>query len=174
MAGLRLSRMHNGAFMEAAEEWDYVIVGGGSAGCVIAARLSEDPGTRVLLLEAGASDRHPFSRIPAGIGLAIMNPRMNWFYPGEPDPSRANRVDMWPAGRLLGGSSSINGMMFVRGNIWDYDHWRSLGNPGWGYEDLLPYFRRLERNERGADAYRGLRPVPGWRTGTATVRTPCR
>jgi choline dehydrogenase len=135
--------------------WDYVIVGGGTAGCVLANRLSTDPDVSVLLLEAGGSDAHPFSRVPAATGLAIGNRRMNWFYSSEPDPSRAGRVEMWPAGKLLGGGSSINGMMFVRGNPWDYDHWQSLGNPGWDYAGVLPYFRRLEKNERGANAYRG-------------------
>jgi choline dehydrogenase len=146
--------MHEESTVEA-DSWDYVIIGGGSSGCVLANRLSADPALRVLLLEAGGSDAHPFSRIPAATGLAIGSRRMNWFFSAEPDPSRAGRIEMWPAGKLLGGGSSINGMMFVRGNRWDYDHWESLGNPGWGYAGVLPYFRRLEHNERGADEYRG-------------------
>ena len=137
------------------ERWDYIIVGGGSAGCALANRLSADPATRVLLLEAGRSDAHPFSRIPAAVGFA-MGSGMNWGYPSLPDASRAERANIWPAGRLLGGGSAINGMMFVRGNRWDYDHWAALGNPGWSFEDVLPYFKRLEDNERGADEFRGV------------------
>ena len=137
------------------EQWDYIIVGGGSAGCAVAGRLSEDPATRVLLLDAGRSDAHLFSRVPAAIGFAIENQSMNWNYKAESDASRGNRVDMWPAGRLLGGGSSINGMMYVRGNRRDYDHWESLGNPGWGFDGVLPYFRKLEDNERGANEFRG-------------------
>lgn len=141
--------------MEADTDWDFVIVGAGSAGCVVANRLSEDSRRRVLLIEAGGSDSHPFSKIPAAIGLAVMSRALNWHFLSAADPSRAGRVDMWPAGRLLGGGSSINGMMYVRGNRWDYDQWETLGAAGWGYEGVLPYFKRLERNERGADAFRG-------------------
>ncbi len=97
-------------------EFDYIIIGGGSAGAVVANRLSEEPGTSVLLLEAGGSDMHPYTRIPAGSALAIASPKFNWMYEVEPDPSRDGRVDIWPAGKVLGGGSSINGMMFVRGN----------------------------------------------------------
>ena len=141
--------------MAIGEQWDYIVVGGGSAGCAIASRLSEDPARRVLLLDAGRPDRHLYSRVPAAIGFAIGSDSMNWKYQAEPDASRAGRSDMWPAGRMLGGGSAINGMMFVRGNRCDYDHWAALGNDGWAYEDVLPYFRRLEDNERGANAYRG-------------------
>ena len=137
-------------------DWDFVIVGGGSAGCVLANRLSANPEHRVLLLDAGGSASHLFSRLPAAIALAVESKKLNWHYQSEPDTTRNNRVDMWPAGKLLGGSSAINGMMYVRGNNWDYDHWASLGNSGWAYNDVLPYFMRLEHNERGADDFRGV------------------
>lgn len=135
--------------------WDYIIVGAGSAGCALANRLSADPANRILLLEAGGSDARPVSRIPAAVGFAIGNSRMNWGYPSLPDESRAGRANVWPAGRLLGGGSAINGMLFVRGNRWDYDRWAALGNEGWSFDEVLPYFKRLEDNERGADEFRG-------------------
>ena len=138
-------------------EWDYIIVGAGSAGCAVTHRLSADESKRTLLLEAGGPDSHPYSRIPAAVPLAIARPTMNWQYLAEPDPSRANRVDMWPAGKMLGGGSAINGMMFVRGHRADYDHWAKLGNRGWAYRDVLPYFKRMESNQRGPDKWRGHR-----------------
>ena len=128
-------------------DWDYIIVGGGSAGCVLANRLSADPQTRVLLLDAGRNDRHWATRIPAGQMAAFPRPDMNWLYQAEPDSSRGNRVDIWPAGKIIGGGSAINGMMYVRGHRSDYDHWASLGNPGWDYQGVLPYFRSLESSE---------------------------
>lgn len=134
---------------------DYIIVGGGSAGCVLANRLSADPQRRVVLLEAGGSDWSPVIRIPAGEMMAIMSPKYNWQYMAEPDASRGGRADMWPAGRVLGGGSSINGMMYVRGNRFDYDQWASLGATGWDYDGVLPYFNRAERNENGGSAFRG-------------------
>ncbi|MCY4563925.1 MAG: GMC family oxidoreductase N-terminal domain-containing protein, partial [Gammaproteobacteria bacterium] len=152
------------------ESWDFIIVGAGSAGCALANRLSAHPANRVLLLEAGGSDAHPYSRIPAAVGFAIGNRRMNWAYPSLPDASRAGRADAWPAGRLLGGGSAINGMMFVRGNRWDYDHWAALGNDGWSFDEVLPYFKRLEDNERGADEFRGA----GGPVSVSEVRVPHR
>jgi choline dehydrogenase len=137
------------------DHWDYVIVGGGSAGCVLANRLSADPATRVLLLEAGRSSDTLISKIPAGVPLALGRKDMNWQYLAEPDPSRNEMVDMWPAGRMLGGGSALNGMMYVRGHRNDYDSWAAAGNIGWGMDDLLPYFRRMEDNERGGNAWRG-------------------
>lgn len=135
---------------------DIVIIGAGSSGCVLANRLSEDESLSVLLIEAGGTDKHPFIRVPAASGQAIFNPRFNWMYTAEPDSSRnLARPEMWPAGKVLGGGSSINGMMFVRGHKSDYDNWAALGATGWAYDDVLPYFKKLETNERGGDEYRG-------------------
>lgn len=141
--------------MSGSEAWDYVIAGGGSAGCVLANRLSADPATRVLLLEAGRSSNTLISKVPAGVPVALGRKDMNWQYLAEPDPSRNGLVDMWPAGRMLGGGSALNGMMYVRGHRHDYDSWAAAGNTGWGLDDLLPYFRRMEDNERGSDGWRG-------------------
>lgn len=138
-----------------AMNWDYIIVGAGSAGCALAHRLSADPSIRVLLLEAGPTDRSPYIHVPAALIKAIGNPRYDWCLLAEPDASRHGKVDLWPAGRTLGGSSSINGMLFVRGARSDYDAWAAAGNPGWSFDDVLPYFKRLERSELGEDAWRG-------------------
>ena len=137
--------------------WDYIIVGAGSAGCVLANRLSAKPDCKVLLLEAGGRDDSPYVRIPAGEIKAIMSPRFNWHYQSEPDPSLNGRADMWPGGKVLGGSSSINGMVYLRGQREDYDHWaRLLGNtPEWSYADVLRYFKRMETNPRGETEYHG-------------------
>ncbi len=124
--------------------WDYLIVGGGSAGATLAARLSEDPHSKVLLIEAGGSDRLPAVRIPGLVENAIMSHRLNWAYQGDPDPSLDGRALMWAAGRVIGGSSSINGMVYGRGLPADYDGWVAAGNAGWGWPDMLPFFRRME------------------------------
>ncbi|MGE3876474.1 MAG: GMC family oxidoreductase [Parvibaculaceae bacterium] len=138
------------------EEFDYIIVGAGSAGCVLANRLSARPSMRVLLLEAGGSDRSLIIKMPAATDLyGIGNPRYDWRYMTQPDPTRYGRRDLWPRGKLLGGSSSINAMVYMRGQASDYDSWAALGNTGWSYRDVLPYFRRSEKNENGADDYRG-------------------
>jgi choline dehydrogenase len=136
-------------------EADYIIVGGGSAGSVLANRLSADPRRRVLVLEAGERDMSPFIHVPAGIARAIGNPRLDWMHMAKPDPSRGGKVDLWPAGRTLGGSSSINGMLYVRGVPSDYDRWAALGCEGWSFADVEPYFRRLERTPCGEDHLRG-------------------
>lgn len=135
--------------------YDYIIVGAGSAGCVLAARLSEDPSVRVLLLEAGGRDWHPFIHMPAGLARLVRQRRINWDYYTEPEPALDQRRLWWPRGKVLGGSSSINAMCYVRGHPRDYDEWAALGCPGWSYAEVLPYFRRAERNARGADAFHG-------------------
>src|SRR6516162_8545788 len=136
-------------------EADFIVVGAGSAGCAVAARLSEDPATRVLLLEAGGEDRNRWIHIPLGFGKTFADPSVNWCYETEPDPGASNRRVFWPRGKVLGGSSSINGMVYIRGQVEDFDHWRQLGNTGWSFEDVLPYFKRSEHQVRGADSFHG-------------------
>ncbi|MEQ9639467.1 MAG: GMC family oxidoreductase N-terminal domain-containing protein [Alphaproteobacteria bacterium] len=135
-------------------EADYVIVGAGSAGCVLANRLSAG-GDDVVLVEAGPPDRHPMIHIPAGIMSLLHNPAVNWNYASEPEPSSGNRPIHWPRGRVLGGSSSINGMLYVRGNAADFDGWAQLGCRGWSWEDVLPLFMRSESYANGEDDVRG-------------------
>ena len=137
------------------EEFDTIIVGAGSAGCVLANRLSEDSGYRVLLLEAGPKDRSILLHMPAALAHPLANDRFNWFYESEPEPHRDGRRMYCPRGRVLGGSSSINGMAYVRGHARDYDRWAQSGLVGWDYAHCLPYFRRAETHELGADAYHG-------------------
>ncbi len=136
-------------------EFDYVVVGAGSAGCVLAARLSEDPATRVLLLESGPPDRSLWIHLPIGYGKTMWSPTYNWCFETEPEPQMNGRRIYWPRGKTLGGSSSINGLIYIRGQREDYDRWAALGNPGWSYADVLPYFIRSEHNQRGADAHHG-------------------
>jgi choline dehydrogenase len=132
------------------EEFDYIVVGAGSAGCVMAGRLSEDPATRVLLLEAGPPDRSLWIHLPIGYGKTMWSDTLNWRFNTEPDPNMNGRRIYWPRGKTLGGSSSINGLIYIRGQREDYDHWAALGNTGWGYDDVLPYFIRSEGNQRGS------------------------
>jgi choline dehydrogenase-like flavoprotein len=136
--------------------FDYIIVGAGSAGCVLANRLTESRRHRVLLLEAGGHDRHIWIHIPLGYGKLFENAKVNWLYRTEPEPELNNRQVIQPRGKVLGGSSSINGLLYVRGQHEDYDHWRQLGNTGWGFADVLPYFRRAEDQARGADDFHGV------------------
>jgi len=136
-------------------EFDYVIVGAGSAGCVLANRLSASGRHRVLLLEAGPKDRYPWIHIPIGYAKTMFHPVYNWRYYTEPDPGMNGRSIYWPRGRTLGGSSAINGLIYVRGQPEDYEHWVALGNAGWSWQEVLPYFIRAERNQRGKDAFHG-------------------
>lgn len=136
--------------------YDFVIVGAGSAGCVLANRLSAGGRFRVLLLEAGGSDWHPFVHMPAGLAKLVNYQFLNWSYETEPEPGLDNRRLYWPRGRLLGGSSSINAMCYIRGQREDYDAWAEAGNRGWSWSEVLPYFRRSEDNQRGADALHGV------------------
>ena len=139
----------------AVEAFDYVIVGGGSAGCVLAARLSEDPAVSVCLLEAGPADTSMLIHCPAGLALLAQTGRANWKFQTVPQAGLGGRRGYQPRGKVLGGSSSVNAMVYVRGQPDDYDAWAAEGNPGWGWADVLPLFKRAEHNERGADAFHG-------------------
>ncbi len=138
-----------------AASFDYIVVGAGSAGCVLANRLTASGRHRVLLLEAGGHDRHIWIHIPLGYGKLFADAKVNWLYSTEPEPELNNRRIIQPRGKVLGGSSSINGLLYIRGQRQDYDHWRQLGNAGWAFADVLPYFRRSEDQEHGADAHHG-------------------
>ena len=140
---------------ENSETCDFIVVGAGSAGCVLANRLSASGRHRVLLLEAGPDSRHPWLRIPLGYGKLFTDRRFNWCYQTEPQPECHGRNVIAPRGKVLGGSSSINGLIYIRGQAEDFDHWRQLGNTGWGSDDVLPYFRKAEGNERGANEWHG-------------------
>ena len=149
-----------------AETFDYVIIGAGSAGCVLANRLSADPGVRVALLEAGGRDLNPWLHVPAGYFRTMFNPKLTWQFGAGPEPYLNGRIVPWPRGRVLGGTSAVNGLLYVRGQAQDFDTWRQLGNAGWSYRDVLPYFKRAENQERGADEYHGA----GGPLGVSDVR----
>src|SRR5947199_4684958 len=147
------------------DRFDYVIVGAGSSGCVLANRLSEDAATSICVLEAGPRDWHPYIHLPAGFIKTFYNTSINWAYQQEPGPWTGGRSIYAPRGKTLGGSSSINGHIYNRGQRQDFDTWAQLGNRGWGYPDVLPYFKRLERRiGEGEDTFRG-------REGGLTVTT---
>ncbi|MDM0104287.1 GMC family oxidoreductase N-terminal domain-containing protein [Variovorax sp. J22R24] len=151
------------------EEFDYVVVGGGSAGCVVASRLSEDRDVTVCLLEAGPTDSSVFIHAPAGVVTMLPLPNKNWAFKTVPQKGLNGRRGYQPRGKVLGGSSSTNAMLYVRGHRWDYDHWSSLGNPGWSYEEVLPYFKRAEHNEtHGPCSYHGT----GGPLNVAELRSP--
>ena len=135
--------------------FDYVIVGSGSAGSVLAERLGQDPRRRILVLEAGGSDLRFFVQMPLGYGKTFYDRRVNWAYQTEPDPGLAGQRDYWPRGRILGGSSSINAMVYIRGHASDYEDWKAAGNPGWGWDEVRAAYRAMEDNEAGADEWRG-------------------
>lgn len=151
-----------------ARSFDYVVVGAGSAGCVVANRLSGNGRHSVCLLEAGPADRYLWIHIPIGYGKTMFHPVYNWGFHTDPDPNMLDRQLYWPRGRTLGGCSSINGLIYVRGQKEDYDHWVALGNRGWSWDECLPYFRRLEHNELGAGPTRGI-DGPLW---ASTIKQP--
>jgi choline dehydrogenase len=137
------------------ETYDFIVTGAGSAGCAVAGRLAESGRYRVLLLEAGPPDRNPWIHIPLGYGKTYIDPRVNWKFETEPQPQMANRRLYLPRGKTLGGSSSINGMIYIRGHHGDYDEWRQRGCVGWDWDSVLPYFRKAENQTRGGDAFHG-------------------
>jgi choline dehydrogenase len=152
------------------KSYDYIIVGGGSAGCVLAARLSAEADRSVLLLEAGGSDNHFLLRMPLGFLRALFRPELSWGYFSEPEPNLGDRRLWLPRGKVLGGSGSINGMFYMRGHSNDFNTWRNLGCEGWGYREVLPYFRRMETSWRGAGPYHGdSGPLPVTQIDTAKL-----
>ena len=152
------------------EEFDYVIVGAGSAGCVLADRLSADGSRSVLLVEYGGSDRSIFIQMPSALSIPMNMPKYNWFYYTEPEPHLGGRRMHTPRGKVLGGSSSINGLVYIRGNPQDFERWAREGAEGWAYRDVLPYFKRAEARQEGPDAYRG--GTGKLQTSYGSVRNP--
>ena len=156
------------AVQEQQQDYDYIIVGGGSAGCVLAARLSQDQQLRVALIEAGPPDKNPAIHMPAGYGLLTSRTPLNWHFETTPQPGLNGRCGYQPRGRGLGGSSSINGMVYIRGHQQDYDHWAALGNEGWDWNNMLRYFRRAQNQERGENEFHGV----GGPLNVADLRAP--
>ena len=135
---------------------DFIIVGGGSAGCVLANRLTEGTAHKVLLIEAGPQDTNPWIHIPIGYGKNFRNPAINWMFQTEPGKRWVKKPVPTPRGKVIGGSSSINGMVYMRGNQDDFDHWQQLGNAGWGFDNVLPYFKKSENQQRGEGQYHAI------------------
>ena len=154
-------------------EYDYIVIGAGPAGCVLANRLTASPAERLLLLEAGGSDRSPWIQVPIGYGRTFNDPRFNWMYQAEPDPTLDNRSQFWPRGKVLGGSSSINAMVYMRGQPGDFDDWAAAGNPGWSYRELLPYFIKLEDHPFGEPQFHGVGGPVGVSDVSAKVHPLC-
>ena len=136
-------------------EFDYIIIGAGSAGCVLANRLTANKSNKVLLLEAGKKDNYPWIHIPVGYTKTMHNPKVDWCFKVKSGPGLGNRIMNFPRGKVLGGSSSINGLLYIRGQSNDYNYWRQLGNVGWSWEDVLPYFRKAENFEHGENEFHG-------------------
>ena len=151
---------------DSGDTFDYVIVGAGSAGCVLAHRLSENPGINVALIEAGGRDNNPWIHVPAGYYRTMLDPTVTWQFGSGPEPHLNDRIVNWPRGRVVGGTSAINGLLYVRGQAQDFDTWRQLGNAGWSYRDVLPYFKRAEDQERGDNEFHGA----GGPLGVSDVR----
>lgn len=145
--------------------YDYIIIGAGSAGCVLANRLTADPKNKVLILEAGGKDTNLWIHVPLGFAKTLIDPKVNWMFPTEPDPGSNDRVHIWPRGKVLGGSSSINGLLYIRGQASDYDGWRQMGNEGWSWDECLPYFIRSEGNQEHTGKLHGT-------NGPLTVSDP--
>jgi len=154
------------ADVQSGDSFDYVIIGAGSAGCVLANRLSENPGVTVAIIEAGGRDNNPWIHVPAGYYRTMLDPTVTWQFGSGPEPHLNDRIVNWPRGRVIGGTSAINGLLYVRGQAQDFDTWRQLGNSGWSFQDVLPYFRRAEDQERGADEFHGA----GGPLGVSDVR----
>ncbi|MDB5568672.1 MAG: choline dehydrogenase, partial [Tardiphaga sp.] len=151
-------------------DFDYIVVGAGTAGCIVANRLSADPAKRVLLLEAGGNDNWIWFHIPVGYLFAIGNPRSDWMFRTEPEQGLNGRSLAYPRGKVIGGSSAINAMISMRGQAADYDHWRQLGLAGWGYDDVLPAFKKLEDHFLGESEHHGT--GGGWRIEAPRLSWP--